>query len=50
MMVWRQRHITAAQQHQPPPTLSLLQLNVPKPSDRKFKVLLAYNVHESLGI
>lgn len=52
-MVWRQRHTAAAQQHLSSPRAlqpSLLQLNVPRLSDWKFRVLPTYNVHESLGV
>ena len=60
MTVWRQRHIapsnkTGTRSDSSPlhiPTLhpSLPQLNVCKLSEWKFKALLTYNIHESLGI
>lgn len=51
MMVWRQHHINNTSPLSPSALqASVLQLSVPKLSEGKFKVLLAYNVHETLRI
>lgn len=51
MMVWRQHHINNTSPLSPSVLQpSVLQLSMPKFSEGKFEVLLAYNVHETLGI